>query len=72
MQTENDLSNMPDLHFLAESPHRLMFFVGASNVLLAMAWWTFWLINSRWALFDATQLAIPAGWMHALNMQYQV
>ena len=72
MSIESELKNLPDLRLLAAAPHRLMFFVGAGNVLLAMAWWTFWLINSRWPLLDAPQLAIPAGWMHALIMQYQV
>ena len=24
---------------LTQAPHRLMFFIGASNLLLAMAWW---------------------------------
>ncbi|MFZ9348987.1 MAG: hypothetical protein ACO24Z_09745, partial [Arenimonas sp.] len=63
---------LPDIRLLAAAPHRLMFFIGAGNVLLAMAWWTFWLINSRWMFFDAPQLAIPAGWLHALIMEYQV
>lgn len=72
MQIENDLRSVPDLRLLAAAPHRLMFFVGASNVLLAMAWWTFWLINSRWQLAAMPQLDIPAGWLHAFIMQYQV
>ena len=62
----------PALRLLAEAPHRLLFFVGASNVLLAMAWWTLWLVNARWALWVMPQPAIPAGWMHAFVMQYQV
>jgi uncharacterized protein involved in response to NO len=33
---------------LGEAPHRLMFFVGASNVLLAMLWWAAWLVSARW------------------------
>ncbi|HMB55937.1 MAG TPA: NnrS family protein [Arenimonas sp.] len=57
---------------LAAAPHRLLFFVGAGNVLLAMAWWTLWLVNARWPQFAMPQPAIPAGWMHALVMQYQV
>jgi uncharacterized protein involved in response to NO len=63
---------MPDLRTLAAAPHRLLFFVGASNVLLAMTWWSFWLINARWQFVDMPQLDIPAGWLHAFIMQYQV
>jgi len=67
----NDLQ-APDVRLLAAAPHRLLFFVGAGNVLLAMAWWTFWLINSRWQLAAMPQLDMPAGWLHAFIMQYQV
>ncbi|TZF90489.1 NnrS family protein [Cognatilysobacter lacus] len=56
---------------LFAAPHRLLFFVGASNVLLAMAWWAAWLGAAR---FGA---AMPsprpyAGWLHAFVMQYQM
>ena len=60
------------LQLLAAAPHRLLFFVGAANVLLAMAWWTVWLLAARWHGFALPQPALPAGWMHALIMQYQV
>lgn len=63
---------IPDARLLAAAPHRLMFFIGAGNVLLAMVWWTFWLINARWHITAMPQPDIPAGWMHALIMQYQV
>ncbi len=36
------------LRLLAAAPHRLLFFVGACNVLLAMGWWTLWLSAARW------------------------
>lgn len=72
MSIENEIKTLPDVRLLAAAPHRLLFFVGAGNVLLAMAWWTFWLINSRWELAAMPQLDIPAGWMHAFIMQYQV
>src|SRR5688572_25954920 len=51
----------------------MMFFIGAGNVLLAMAWWAAWLVSSRWP--GVLQLAQPpqyAGWLHAIVMQYQV
>jgi uncharacterized protein involved in response to NO len=63
---------IPDARLLAAAPHRLMFFIGAGNVLLAMVWWTFWMINTRWHVTAMPQPDIPAGWMHALIMQYQV
>ena len=63
---------VPDLRLLAAAPHRLMFCIGAANVLLAMLWWAFWLVAVRWQLLDMPQPAAPAGWMHAIIMQYQV
>ena len=57
---------------LTAAPHRLLFCVGALNVLLAMTWWALWLVNTRWQLFAMPQPAVWAGWMHAMIMQYQV
>ena len=57
---------------LAAAPHRLLFFVGASNVLLAMLWWAAWLANTRWHLFPMPQPRPYAGWLHAFVMQYQM
>lgn len=60
----------PPLRLLV-APHRLLFFVGATNVLLAMAWWTAWLAGARFGL-PMPQPATPAGWLHAFVMQYQM
>jgi uncharacterized protein involved in response to NO len=60
------------LRVLAAAPHRLLFFIGATNVLPAMCWWAVWLADARWHWFSAAQPAIPAGWLHAFLMQYQV
>lgn len=57
---------------LAAAPHRLLFFVGASNVLLAMLWWTVWLASHRWGLLETPQVHPFAGWLHAFVMQYQM
>ena len=57
---------------LAQAPHRLMFFIGATNLLLAMAWWTMWLADARWQLFGLRQPQPWAGWLHAFVMQYQM
>jgi len=60
------------LQLLVAAPHRFLFFVGASNVLLAMGWWTAWLLGARWRILDLPQVAVPAGWMHSIVVQYQV
>lgn len=58
--------------WLAHAPHRLMFFIGASNVLLAMLWWALWLLSVRFGLWTLPTMAIPPGWLHAFLMQYLV
>jgi uncharacterized protein involved in response to NO len=62
----------PSPRLLAQAPHRLMFFIGASNLLLAMAWWATWLADARWQLFGLRQPQAYAGWLHAFVMQYQM
>lgn len=57
---------------LARAPHRLMFFIGAFNVLALMGWWTLWLVAQRWGWPQLPQPPIPAGWAHALMMPLQV
>lgn len=57
---------------LAQAPHRLLFFVGAINVLLAMAWWLLWLIDLRWRLIGLPTDTPYGGWIHAFVMQYQL
>lgn len=73
MSSSTDMTLPPSaLRLLATAPHRLLFFVGAANVLLAMAWWAVWLVDARWRVIGIPQPAVPAGWMHAIVMQYQV
>jgi uncharacterized protein involved in response to NO len=72
MATTLPASAAPALRLLAAAPHRLMFFIGATNVLLAMAWWMVWLVDARWHVLSFAQPEIPAGWLHATVMQYQV
>ncbi|KRA72085.1 short-chain dehydrogenase [Lysobacter sp. Root667] len=57
---------------LAQAPHRLMFFIGATNLLLAMVWWAMWLADARWHVFGLRQPQPWAGWLHAFVMQYQM
>ena len=54
------------------APHRLLFLVGATNVLAAMTWWAGYLGATRWQLVEVAQPPLPAGWMHAIIMQYHV
>src|SRR5690606_25631476 len=62
----------PSPAWLAHAPHRLMFFIGAANVLLAMLWWALWLVSARWGAWSMPELPVPAGWLHAFLMQYLV
>jgi uncharacterized protein involved in response to NO len=62
----------PALRLLAAAPHRLLFFVGAANVLLAMGWWTLSLSAARFGWPPLPAPPQPPGWMHAIVMQYQV
>src|SRR3546814_11975421 len=55
---------------LAREPHRLLFFIGAANVLLAMFWWTLWLVEARWHVLDLPQPAVYGGWLKAIDVQY--
>lgn len=59
------------MKIIAAAPHRLLFFVGATNVLLAMIWWAWWLIAARTGI-GVVPSPVPAGWMHAMVMQYHV
>jgi uncharacterized protein involved in response to NO len=58
---------------LGVAPHRLMFFAGVTNVLLAMTWWAAWSTGLRWP--SVVTLPYPSvfpGWLHAFVMQYQM
>ncbi|WP_297829221.1 NnrS family protein [Thermomonas sp.] len=57
---------------LAVKPHRILFFAGALNVLLAMSWWLLWLIDTRWHLIGLPGRTPYGGWVHAFVMQYQL
>src|SRR5688572_29001117 len=56
---------------LAAAPHRLPFLAGVAAVMLSMAWWTWRLAAARFG-FDGGTSPIPAGWGHAISMQYHV
>jgi len=60
------------LRLFAQAPHRLLFFVAAAAVLLSMSWWAATLVAARWPAFAMPAAPSPAGWAHAIAMQYQV
>lgn len=68
----SSLPHNPSPHWLAAAPHRLLFFVGAVNVLLAISWWALWLADARWRLDLLPTAPFHAGWVHAIVMQYQL
>lgn len=54
----------------ASAPHRLMFFAGASSVLLSMLWWAFALADGHFGWGMMPQAPIPPIWAHATLIQY--
>ena len=54
---------------LAVAPHRLLFFAGATAVMVSMSWWTCFLFAGYFRL-DFTATPVPAGWAHAVLTQY--
>jgi len=60
------------LRWLAHAPHRLLFFIGISHLLLAMLWWALWLASMRFGLWAMPQTPWYAGWLHGFIMQYLV
>jgi uncharacterized protein involved in response to NO len=61
------LSDLPAL--FASAPHRMMFFAGASAVIVSMLWWACWLAAARFG-HAFPQPPVPAGWAHAVLTQY--
>jgi len=54
---------------LAAAPHRLMFFAGASAIIVSMLWWACVLGGDRIGLAVPSAPG-PAGWAHAVFTQY--
>jgi len=71
-QPASELRNL-SARRLGVAPHRLMFFAGATNVMLAMIWWAAWMVSWRWpAVFVMPYSPVFPGWLHAFVMQYQM
>ncbi len=67
----NPRSISPSLaQILAAAPHRMMFFAGATAVLLSMLWWTLALAAGTWGWAHWPQAPIPTIWAHAMLAQY--
>jgi uncharacterized protein involved in response to NO len=61
------LADLPAL--IASAPHRLMFFAGASAVIVSMLWWACFL-GAGVAGYAFPSPPVPAGWAHAVFTQY--
>lgn len=53
----------------ASAPHRMMFFAGASAVIVSMLWWACFL-GAGYAGHAFPTAPVPAGWAHAVFTQY--
>lgn len=61
------LSDLPAV--MAAAPHRLMFFAGASAVIVSMLWWACFLGATRFG-HGFPVAPVPPGWAHAIFTQY--
>ncbi len=56
---------------LAAAPHRMMFFAGATAVLVSMTWWALVLAGWRWGwAIPQPASPVPAGWAHAVMLVF--
>lgn len=55
---------------LMAAPHRPLFLAGVIAVIVAMLWWTLQLSSLRFGWAAWPQPSIPAGWGHAVLIQY--
>lgn len=72
VSADHSNTDLPSAALLAAAPHRLLFLIGALNVLAAMAWWAASLVDARWQVLGLSPTPVFAGWMHAFIMQYQM
>ncbi len=66
-QTAPRFADLPAL--LASAPHRIMFFAGASAVIVSMLWWACTLAGGYYG-FAVPAAPVPPGWAHAMFTQY--
>lgn len=60
----------PGLPVFFQAPHRVMFFAGATQGLLAMLWWALDLAARYGQFFDAPAWPLPPPWIHAALMSF--
>ncbi len=73
-KTSTDMSvSFPALQGLPKAfmaaPHRMMFFAGASAILVSMLWWAC-LLGAGYFHLDFPAAPVPAGWAHAVLTQF--
>jgi uncharacterized protein involved in response to NO len=61
------LADLPGL--LASAPHRMMFLAGATALIVSMLWWTA-VLGSAGFGYAFPAAPVPAGWAHAMFVQY--
>ncbi|MDR3387296.1 MAG: NnrS family protein [Rudaea sp.] len=61
------LADLPKI--FAAAPHRMMFFAGASAVIVSMLWWACYLA-AGYSGHAFPAAPVPAGWAHAVLTQY--
>ena len=61
------LAALPAL--LSSAPHRLMFFAGATAVMVSMLWWACFL-GAGYFGYALTTAPVPPNWAHAVFTQY--
>src|SRR3546814_19340541 len=71
-RTARIMASSPSITNHGRAPHRLLFFVGGLNPLLAMAWWAEWLISALLCHLSMAPADPYAGRLHAFQMQYSV
>lgn len=55
---------------LSSEPHRLMFFCGALQAVVAMLWWTFDLVGRYTGAYAPISWSVPPMWAHAWLLLY--
>ncbi|HET9033099.1 MAG TPA: NnrS family protein [Dokdonella sp.] len=65
--SRNAFADLPAL--LASAPHRMMFFAGASAIIVSMLWWACELAAAYFG-FSFPTTPVPPGWAHAVFTQF--
>lgn len=66
-ESASRLAELPAL--LASAPHRMMFFAGATAIIVSMLWWACVLAGGSFG-FAVPMAPVPSGWAHAIFTQY--